>query len=86
MVGCGDDAGGCGIRRGAERLTYRMPGQGNSYFNGYTKLIALRKEVEAAQGEKFQQKAFHDFVLAQGLLPPDLMRKAVMEGFVGKTE
>jgi hypothetical protein len=67
-----------------ERFTYRMPGQANSYFYGYTKLIALRKEVEAAQGEKFQQKGFHDFVLAQGLLPPDLLRKAVMEGFVGR--
>jgi len=67
-----------------ERFTYRMPGQANSYFYGYTKLIALRKEVESAQGKKFEAKAFHDFVLAQGLLPPDLMRKAVMEGFVGK--
>ncbi|HWO28452.1 MAG TPA: DUF885 domain-containing protein, partial [Candidatus Acidoferrum sp.] len=26
-----------------ERFTYRMPGQANSYFYGYTKLIALRK-------------------------------------------
>jgi len=65
-----------------ERFTYRMPGQANSYFYGYTKLIALRKEVEAALGPKFDQKKFHDFVLAQGLLPPELMRQAVMEGFV----
>ena len=33
---------------------------------------------------KFNQKKFHDFILAQGLLPPDLMRKAVMEDFVPK--
>jgi uncharacterized protein (DUF885 family) len=65
-----------------ERYTYRAPGQANSYFYGYTKLIALRKDVEAAMGAKFEQKKFHDFILAQGLLPPDLMRKAVMEGFV----
>ena len=65
-----------------ERYTYRAPGQANSYFYGYTKLIALRKEVEAALGAKFDQKKFHDFILAQGLLPPDLMRKAVMEEFV----
>jgi uncharacterized protein (DUF885 family) len=69
-----------------ERFTYRMPGQANSYFYGYTKLIELRKHVEAAQGEKFHQKAYHDYVLAQGLLPPDLLKKAVMEGFVGKGE
>jgi hypothetical protein len=65
-----------------ERYTYRSPGQANSYFYGYTKLIALRKDVEAALGTKFNQKKFHDFILAQGLLPPDLMRKAVMEDFV----
>jgi len=65
-----------------ERYTYRMPGQANSYFYGYTKLIALRKDTESALGLKFNQKKFHDFILAQGLLPPDLMRKAVMEDFV----
>jgi uncharacterized protein (DUF885 family) len=66
-----------------ERYTYRAPGQANSYYYGYTKLIALRKDVEATMGAKFDQKKYHDFILAQGLLPPDLMRKAVMEDFVG---
>jgi uncharacterized protein (DUF885 family) len=65
-----------------ERYTFRAPGQANSYFYGYTKLLALRKDTEAALGKKFDQKKFHDFVLAQGLLPPDLMRKAVMEEFI----
>jgi uncharacterized protein (DUF885 family) len=65
-----------------ERFTYRMPGQANSYFYGYVKLLALRKDTEAALGAKFDQKKFHDFILDQGLLPPDLMRKAVMEDFV----
>src|SRR5215831_18806355 len=65
-----------------ERFTYRAPGQANSYFYGYTKLLGLRKETEAALGPKFDQKKFHDFVLKQGLLPPDLMRKAVLEDFI----
>ncbi|HEX9199866.1 MAG TPA: DUF885 family protein, partial [Acidobacteriaceae bacterium] len=65
-----------------ERFTFRSPGQANSYFYGYTKLLQLRKDTEAALGPKFDQKKFHDFLLAQGLLPPDLMRKAVMERFV----
>ena len=65
-----------------ERFTYRAPGQANSYFYGYTKLIALREETQKALGAKFNQKKFHDFILAQGLLPPDMMRKAVMEVFV----
>jgi uncharacterized protein (DUF885 family) len=69
-----------------ERFTYRMPGQANSYFYGYTKLLQLRKDAEAALGPKFDQKKFHDFVLAQGLLPPDLMRKAVMQDFVPSQE
>jgi len=69
-------------REEVERFTYRAPGQANSYFYGYTRLLTLRQEVEAALGAKFRQKAFHDFVLSQGLLPPELMRKAVLEEFV----
>lgn len=65
-----------------ERYTFRAPGQANSYFYGYTKLLQLRKDTEAALGPKFDQRKFHDFILSQGLLPPDLMRKAVMEDFV----
>jgi uncharacterized protein (DUF885 family) len=68
-----------------ERFTYRSPGQANSYFYGYTRLIELREETEkalSAREVKFEQKKFHDFLLAQGILPPDLMRKAVMENFV----
>ena len=52
-----------------ERYTYRAPGQANSYFYGYTKLIAMREETEkalSAKGTKFNQKKFHDFILAQG--------------------
>ncbi len=65
-----------------ERFTFRAPGQANSYFYGYTRLLSLRKETEAALGSKFDQKKFHDFILGQGLLPPDLMRKAVLQDFV----
>jgi uncharacterized protein (DUF885 family) len=65
-----------------ERFTYRSPGQANSYFYGYTRLLSLRKETEKALGPKFDQKKFHDFILSQGLLPPELMRKAVLEEFV----
>jgi hypothetical protein len=66
-----------------ERYTYRAPGQANSYYYGFTKLVALRRDVEGVLGPKFNQKKYHDFILAQGLLPPDLLRKAVMEDFVG---
>ena len=65
-----------------ERFTYRSPGQANSYFYGYTKLLALRKDTQAALGPKFNALKFHDFILSLGLLPPDLMRQAVMNDFV----
>lgn len=67
-----------------ERFTFRAPGQANSYFYGYTRLLELRKDTEKALGKRFDQKKFHDFILAQGLLPPDLMRQAVMQDFVGE--
>ncbi|MGA9632146.1 MAG: DUF885 family protein, partial [Candidatus Acidiferrales bacterium] len=65
-----------------ERYTYRAPGQATSYFYGFTRLLSLRAETERALGKKFDQKKFHDFILAQGLLPPDLMRQAVLTEFV----
>jgi hypothetical protein len=65
-----------------ERYTFRAPGQANSYFYGYTKLLQLRKDAEAALGPRFDQQRFHDFILAQGLLPPDLLRRAVVEDFI----
>jgi hypothetical protein len=66
-----------------ERYTFRSPGQATSYFYGYTKLLELRKDVEAKMGKRFDQQKFHDFILGQGLLPPDLLRKAVMRDFAG---
>jgi uncharacterized protein (DUF885 family) len=65
-----------------ERFIYRAPGQANSYFYAFTQLLQLRKDTEAALGKKFDQKKYHDFLLAQGLLPTDLLRKAVMGEFV----
>ena len=67
-----------------ERFTFRSPGQAVSYFDGYTRLLALRQDAEKALGPKFNVQRFHDFILGQGLLPPDLLRKAVMEEFVVK--
>jgi hypothetical protein len=65
-----------------ERFTFRMPGQAPSYFDGYTRLIEIRSAAERALGAKFNAQRFHDFILSQGLLPPNLLRKAVMEDFV----
>jgi uncharacterized protein (DUF885 family) len=69
-------------RSEVERYTFRAPGQATSYFYGYTKFVALRAETQAALGARFDQRAFHDFVLDQGLVPPDALRAAVLERFI----
>ncbi|KAA1189548.1 DUF885 domain-containing protein [Pseudohalioglobus sediminis] len=66
----------------ADRYAFWAPGQATSYYYGYMALMRLRTEVELALGEAFDQRAFHDFILRQGLLPPDLLREAVLDEFV----
>lgn len=65
-----------------ERYTYRMPGQATAYYYGYNKMQALRTQTELKLRDHFDQQAFHDFVLAQGLLPPYILKDAVMNEFV----
>ncbi len=67
-----------------ERYTLKAPGQANSYFYGFTKMLALRKDAEKALGDKFSAQRFHDFILSQGILPPALIREAVMKDFILK--
>jgi hypothetical protein len=65
-----------------DRYTFRSPGQAVSYFDGYSRLRELRADAEKALGPKFNAQKFHDFILSQGLLPPNLLRQAVMNDFV----
>ncbi len=65
-----------------QRYTFLAPGQAPSYFCGYQRLMELRTEVERALGPKFNRLRYHDFVLGQGMVPPSLLRKAVLEEFV----
>jgi uncharacterized protein (DUF885 family) len=46
--------------------------------------MEIRMETELLLGDKFNRKAFHDFILAQGLLPPKLLKQAVLREFVSK--
>ena len=66
------------------RSTYAFlaPGQATSYYYGYRNLERLRTEVEMALGDRFNQRKYHDFLLKQGLLPPELLRQAVLQEFV----
>jgi uncharacterized protein (DUF885 family) len=65
-----------------ERYTYRMPGQATAYYYGYNKMQALRAQAEIKLQDAFDQQAFHDFILDQGLLPPEILKQAVMDEFV----
>lgn len=69
-------------RQEIDRYTVNAPGQAGSYFYGYSAIMQLRAETELALGERFDRKAFNDFMLDQGLLPPNLLAKAVREEFV----
>lgn len=66
----------------ADRYAFRMPGQATAYYYGYSKLMRLRTEVELSMGDSFDQRAYHDFILEQGLLPPEMLREAVLAEFV----
>ena len=67
-----------------QRYTYRDPGQAAAYFYGYMTLRELRERTELALGAKYDEKAYHDFILLQGLLPLDLMTEAIEKEFIPK--
>ncbi|HKQ14553.1 MAG TPA: DUF885 domain-containing protein [Steroidobacteraceae bacterium] len=68
-----------------DRYTFQAPGQATSYFYGYSRLNALRTRLELALAGRFDRHRYHDFIVAQGPLPFDLLEKAVAEEFLGKT-
>jgi hypothetical protein len=65
------------------RYTFQMPGQATAYFYGYRRLEALRMRVELSMGDKFNQQAYHDFIIDQGLLPLDMLEHVVLTEFAG---
>ena len=69
-------------RQEVERYTFRAPGQATSYFHGYTRWMALKAETEMALGPRFDRQRYHDFILAQGLLPPAVLGQAIRREFV----
>ncbi|MET0581773.1 MAG: DUF885 domain-containing protein [Pseudoxanthomonas sp.] len=69
-------------RQELDRYTFNSPGQAGSYFYGYTRILELRMQTELALGKQFDRKAFNNFLLDQGLLPPDQLATAVTEAFI----
>jgi len=68
-----------------QRYTFLAPGQATSYFCGYQRLMDLRAETERILGPKFDRQKYHDFLLAQGMLPPSLLRQAVFQELIPNT-
>lgn len=65
-----------------DRYTFRAPGQATAYYYGLIKLQSIRTKAELALGDRFRQRAFHDFILAQGVIPYDLLARAVESEFI----
>lgn len=72
-------------RQELDRYTLNSPGQATAYFYGYTRILQLRAETQTRLGAAFDRKAFNDFLIAQGLLPPDLLAEAVRTRFMPGT-
>ena len=71
-----------GAQTELDRYTFRIPGQATAYYYGYEKLMALRAYTEMKLEERFDARQFHDFILAQGLLPPAVLRASVEQAFI----
>lgn len=69
-------------RQEINRYTFNSPGQATAYFYGYMRLQQLRLETELTLGPKFNRMAFNDFVIGQGLLPPEQLAEAVRTQFI----
>jgi len=69
------------IAEGAVRSEVRrylvMPGQATAYKIGMIRIIELREKAEAALGDQFDIRGFHDTILGGGALPLHILERRV---------
>jgi uncharacterized protein (DUF885 family) len=63
----------------------QTPGYPLSYLLGKHLILQLKREVEQKMGNKFDEKFFHDTIIANGYLPMSMVRK-VFEQKIGRLE
>ena len=65
--------------RSEVRRYITLPGQATGYKIGMIKIIEQRHKAEAALGEKFDIKGFHDLLIASGSQPLSILERRVDE-------
>lgn len=64
------------VQREIDRY-FTTPGQAVSYKIGQLKILELREKAKAALGAKYDQREFHEVVLADGALPLNVLEAQV---------
>ena len=62
-----------------------LPGQLTAYDSGGLEILALRREAEAALGDAFDVREFHDRVLENGTIPLGYLRQHIEAWIAGQT-
>jgi uncharacterized protein (DUF885 family) len=66
-----------GAAQGAAARFMRWPGQATAYMVGMNQILALRAQLQAARGENFELREFHNLVLTGAAMPMTILAGVV---------
>lgn len=61
-----------------------IPGQALAYMSGQLKIVELRQRAQAALGERFDLRRFHNALLDQGALPLSVLERSIDDWIAGQ--